>query len=304
MSASIARARLANLADITRFTNSLYGALYTLLGAYLADGTAALGRSESWGAALVVAIVIAYGFVINDYRDVREDSFGKAHRPIPSGRISRDAALRLAWALAALALLVALPLGPTMLLFALGTTALATLYSFGLKGTVLLGNASMATLIAAIPLYGALASGAVPPVIWIVAGLMWLFDFSHEILKTTADWQADAAAGLHTVATVFGVEGALRIFQATALAVLAVAWLPWAVGQAPLIYLLALVPCAILPTLAVVVVLARNSSDATIARALRIMRYMWISNLLPIVLLGKKSGVRSQKCAKRLRSLI
>jgi geranylgeranylglycerol-phosphate geranylgeranyltransferase len=285
MSASIARVQLTNLADITRFTNSLYGAVYTLVGAYLAAGAAALLRPEIWGAALVVAIVIAYGFVINDYRDVREDSIGKAYRPIPSGRISRPTALRLAWLLASVALLVALLLGPTMLLFAMATTALATLYSFGLKGTVLLGNASMATLIAAIPLYGALATGTIPTVVWIVAGLMWLFDFSHEILKTTADWRGDAAAGLRTVATTFGVAGAVRIFQVAALAVLAVAWLPWALGFASLAYLLTLIPCAVLPTLLVVLMLARDHSDTTITQALRIMRYMWISNLLPIVLL-------------------
>jgi 4-hydroxybenzoate polyprenyltransferase len=285
MSVSIARAQLTSLADITRFTNSLYGAVYTLIGAYLAAGVAALAQPEVWGAALVVAIVIAYGFVINDYRDVREDSIGKAHRPIPSGRISRSDARRLAWALALVALLSALPLGTTMLLFAVGTTALATLYSFGLKGTVLLGNASMATLIAAIPLYGALATGSIPAVVWIVAGLMWLFDFSHEILKTTADWRADAAAGLRTVATVFGIVAALRIFQFVALAVLLVAALPWALGVASLAYLLALVPCAVLPMLTVIVMLARDQGDATMARALRIVRYMWISNLLPIVLL-------------------
>jgi hypothetical protein len=35
----------------------------------------------------------------------------------------------------------------------------------------------------------------------------------------------------------------------------------------------------------VVLMLARDHSDTTITQALRIMRYMWISNLLPIVLL-------------------
>jgi hypothetical protein len=32
--------------------------------------------------------------------------------------------------------------------------------------------------------------------------------------------------------------------------------------------------------------LARSTSDATITRALKIMRYMWLSNLIPILILG------------------
>lgn len=282
---SSVRYQVASLAQITRYTNSIYAAAYTLVGAYLAGGVIAIGV-HSLGAALVVALVVAYGFVINDYVDVRVDSHSKPQRPIPSGRIGRGDALRLAAALAGLALALAAALSPALCLFALGTTLLATVYSFALKSTVLWGNACMALLIASIPLYGGLAGGGIPPLVWVVAGLMWLFDFSHEVLKTTADWRGDGRAGLRTVATVFGVAGAVRVFQAAGLLFVAVALLPWLSGMAGAAYLLALLPCAVLPTLAVIIMLARSSDDATITQALKIMRYMWISNLLPILLMS------------------
>jgi geranylgeranylglycerol-phosphate geranylgeranyltransferase len=277
--------QLTSLAQITRWTNSVYAGTYTLIGAFLAGGLPAASSGHALRAALVVGLVVAYGFVINDLRDVLVDSIGKPHRPIPAGRISRRDALWLALALAALALLLAWSLGPSMALFAFGTITLAAVYSYALKSTILVGNACMGLLIGAIPLYGSLSTGRIPLEVWVVAGLMWLFDWSHEILKTTADWQGDGAAGLRTVATAFGVGNAVRIFQLVALFFLAVAMLPLWLGLGGWPYVAALLPCAILPTLAVVIML-RDVSDKTITRALRVMRWMWISNLVPILLLG------------------
>ena len=278
-----ARYHATSIVQITRWTNSVYAGMYTLVGAFLAGDLAAATSWTALRAALVVGLVVAYGFVINDYRDVVVDSIGKPQRPIPAGRMRRRAALTLALVLAGLAL--ALSLGLAMTLFALGTIAVAAIYSYMLKSTVLAGNACMGMLIGAIPLYGGLSTGAVPPQVWVVAGLMWLFDFSHEILKTTADWEGDGAAGLHTVATAFGVRGAVRIFQAAAFIFLLVAMLPIWLGLGGLPYLVALVPCAILPTLAAAGMLGHSQSDAIIARALRVMRLMWITNLVPILLL-------------------
>ncbi len=287
MVASGARTQVVGLFQVTRFTNSLYAGAYTLVGAYLAGGLAAVFQAPApWLAALVVGLVVAYGFVINDYADVEVDALGKPHRPIPAGRLARRDALAFAVVLAGAALAVAAALGPIMALCAAATIAVASLYSFALKGTVLIGNACMGLLIAAIPLYGALAAGGLTPAVWVVAGLMWLFDFSHEVLKTTADHAGDRAAGLSTVATALGVPGAVRVFQLLALLFCAVALLPWPLGIASWAYAAALLPCALLPTLGVVALLARASDDDTIALALRVMRYMWVSNLLPILLLG------------------
>lgn len=287
MVASSMRYHVASLAQITRYTNTIYAGVYTLVGAYTVGGVAALLSLKSWGAAVVVGLVVAYGFVINDYVDVTVDGYSKPQRPIPAGRISRGAALWLGCSMAGAALVLAALLGPSFALFALGTTLVATLYSFMLKSTVLWGNACMACLIASIPLYGGLAGGgAFAPLVWVVAGLMWLFDFSHEILKTTADWHGDGLAGLRTVATVFGVQGAIRIFQVAGTLLIAVALLPWLAGVATWLYLIAILPCAILPTLAVIIMLARRPDDPTITLTLKIMRYMWISNLLPILLIN------------------
>ncbi len=284
--ASNIRYQATNFAQITRFTNTIYAGIYALVGSYLVGGTASIGQLISWQAALVVGLIVAYGFVINDYVDVTVDSYSKPQRPIPSGRISRRTALWFAGGLAIFAFLIALLLGPSFALVALSTIFIATFYSLQLKSTVLWGNACMALLIALIPIYGGMAAGGPTTLIWIVAGLMWLFDFSHEILKTTADWWGDGKAGLRTVATVLGVRGAVRIFQIVAALFIGVALLPWMLGLSNNLYLFAILPCAVLPNLVVILLLARRHDDAMITLTLKIMRMMWISNLVPILLLG------------------
>lgn len=287
MVASSVRAQVGEYIQITRISNSAYAAVYTLVGAYLAGGLPAVAMPTSLAAALVVALVVAYGFVINDYIDVTVDSYSKPQRPLPAGRLARRDALIFGLALVGLALaLAAIRLGVPLALFALGTVGLASVYSLFLKGTVLWGNACMGLLIGSIALFGALAAGALPRRVWLVAGLMWLFDMTHEILKTTVDYAGDGQANLATVATVFGVPGALLVFRGFALAFCLLALLPWVFGAASLTYLVLVLVCAVLPTLGVVWLLAGDGSDAMIARALRIMRYMWVSNLLPIIALG------------------
>ncbi|NTU78949.1 MAG: UbiA family prenyltransferase [Chloroflexales bacterium] len=285
MVASGARTQAAGLFQVTRFTNSLYAGAYTLVGAYLAGGlTGALSASPLL-AAIVVGLVIAFGFVINDYVDVEVDTLAKPYRPIPAGTLARRDALAFAAALAGLAMAAAVLLGPTMALIAAATIGIAALYSFALKATVLVGNACMGLLIATMPLYGALAAGGVTSAVWVVAGLMWLFDFSHEVLKTTADHVGDRAAGLSTVATALGVPGAVRVFQLIALLFCAVALLPWPLGLASWAYAIAMLLCALLPILGIIALLARSTDDATITLALKVMRYLWITSLLPTLLL-------------------
>ncbi|MBP1466308.1 UbiA family prenyltransferase [Candidatus Chloroploca sp. M-50] len=289
MVASGVRQQLIGLFEVTRFTNSLYAGMYTLVGAYLSGGIVALWSGAAWVSAVIVGLVVAFGFVINDMVDVEVDRLAKPHRPLVAGRLSQADARIFALVLASLALGLALVLGWLPMALVATTLALATFYSFVLKGTVLLGNVCMGVLIALIPLFGALAGGGITLAVWVVAGLMFLFDVSHEVLKTTADHEGDRAAGLTTVATYAGVPGAIRIFQLLALLFCLVALLPWPLGLASWAYALALVPCALLPTLFVIVLLLRSTSDETITLSLKIMRYMWITNLLPILLLSSRS---------------
>jgi geranylgeranylglycerol-phosphate geranylgeranyltransferase len=273
------------LLELVRFDRTVAASLYTLLGAYLAADAARLLSSEVARAALVVGLVVAFGFAINDCCDVEVDTLGRPGRPIPSGRVSRRFAIAFAWSLAAAALAVAATLGPWLALYAAGTLALSAAYSFRLKSTLLLGNAAMAVLVSAIPLFGALAAGGATVAVASAALMIFPFVFAQEVLYNIEDEEQDRRAGLKTTATRLGPAGALRVVRWLGAAFVAVAILPWALGLASDPYLFAILICSVLPTIAVLVVLSVRTNDLAIARSVTTTRLIWVSSVLPLVLL-------------------
>ena len=287
MTVLVTRQQALGLVELTRGTSCLYAGAYTLVGAWLAQGIDGLRMPQAWLAALIVVLVAAYGFAINDYLDREVDRIEKPNRPLPAGRITPSIALGFSAVVALVAWLLSWSLGAPAALFTAATIALTGLYSLRLKNTVLIGNAAMATLIASISLFGAFVLGPIPLVVWIIAGLMWLFDCSHEVLKTTADHAGDRQAGLQTIATAWGVRGAVLVCIGFLVSFLGVALLPWGLGLAGWPYLLCLAIGGLLPSLLVIGRLLRDQTMLTITFTLKVMRWMWITNLLPILALGQ-----------------
>ena len=277
--------RILGLAQITRLDSCLMAMLYTLLGVHLAAGPSQILSARALHASFVVLLVVAFGFVVNDYRDVVADGYGKPDRPIPSGRISRTAAGRLAGLLAVCAVVSAWRLGPAMLGIALGTVLLSAVYSYSLKDTLLLGNAAMAGLNATIVLYGALAVGPITAGAWAASVLILLYTFSQEILYAVEDHDGDRRAGLRTTATRLGARAALGLYRACALAFVAAALVPWFLDIGSDRYLYAIATCSVLPTIGVVVMLTIRVDARTIRYAVYLTWYVWFTSIIPIVLL-------------------
>jgi geranylgeranylglycerol-phosphate geranylgeranyltransferase len=273
------------LLELVRFDRTAAAASYTLLGAYLVAEPAQLFSSPVLRAMLVVGFVVAFGFAINDYCDIEVDLRGRPHRPIPSGRISRPVAFVVAWGLAGGALAVAATLGQGLVLFTVGTLLLSTAYSYRLKSTLLLGNAAMAVLVAAIPVFGALAAGQVTGVVLATASMMFPFVFAQEVLYNVEDEQQDRDAGLRTTATQLGRSRALLVFKMLAATFVVFAILPWVRGIGSDAYLYAILPCSVAPTLAVIVLLSLCETEPAIRWSANATRLVWLSSVLPLILL-------------------
>jgi geranylgeranylglycerol-phosphate geranylgeranyltransferase len=270
---------------LVRIDRTLAAMLYVLLGAYLAGGAGVLADSAVVRATIVVGLIVASGFALNDYCDIRVDSIGRPHRPIPSGRVGHAAAGRLAWGLAATALAIAATLGPRMVAVAAGALVLSAAYSLRLKDTLVLGNGAMALLVSAIPVFGALAAGTVTPAVLAAASMTLPYIFAQEVLYNVEDEPADRQVGLRTTATRLGVARALTLFRTFAAIFIALALLPWLLGIARDRYLYAALLCSIVPMLAVIGLLTLRSGENAIRIAVNVTRLIWLSSFIPLVLL-------------------
>ena len=195
------------LYKLARPFNGFSGALAVFLGGYVA-------RTGEWFdvflAAVVTFLITGAGNTWNDYLDVEIDRINKPERPLPSGAVSRRAALVWALSLNAIALIIAAFINPASFAVALLASAILYLYSWKLKSTVLVGNLTVGVISATSVIFGGIAAGNARPSIPL-AIIIFVAITGREILKTLADYEGDLRQRVKTIATAWGRRQA-RIF--------------------------------------------------------------------------------------------
>ncbi len=271
--------------EIMRASRSITAGVYVLLGVYVSgvEGAWTLGRT--WVGCLAAALVVAAAFVYNDVMDEHVDRRARPERPIPSGRLARAGALRLAHALAAAGFVAAWSAHAALLPFIGIYVLLSAWYSRSLKGTVLLGNAAVSVLVASLPVYGGVLAGGVNVKLLMAALMTFFFSLAQEILFTLEDIEGDRAAGLRTTATCLGPAASLRLVRANVGICGLVCLSPWYLGFATPAYAIAVVACTVAPALVITFSLRPDANPARIGNAADRMRSLWITSVLPLVLL-------------------
>jgi geranylgeranylglycerol-phosphate geranylgeranyltransferase len=280
-------ARLVGYLRLVRLSNSLPAGALVLVGAYLAAGWPPSGRA--WLAALAMWCTTAHGYTSNDCFDLAEDSINKPDRPLPAGLVTLRGARRLAFGLAAIALLCSLWLGVGEMIVALLVLGLLSLYNARLKGLPLAGNGLIGLLAGATLITGSVTVygfgwPAIAPVL-APAAVLACFITAREVLKTLEDVAGDRQAGKQTLATWLGPPGTLLLVAL--LAVLAVG-----LGFLPVVYLgyswgyLAVLGFGVhLPLLFTVAYLWRKTTPAHVSRCLALLKASYSAGILALVIL-------------------
>jgi len=200
--------RLLAFIQITRPHNMLAASLSVAAGYWIADGRDA---GAIWPAALITALVTGAGNVINDWYDHDIDRTNKPRRPLPSGRISRQAAIRF-YALLCVVVTVAsfLVLPLTVAVIVVLWQLALYLYAARLKRSFVGGNLLVASITSSAFLAGALLAGR-PGASVVPMAIAFVFVFSRELVKGAEDVEGDREAGVRTVAVVLGVERAVML---------------------------------------------------------------------------------------------
>jgi geranylgeranylglycerol-phosphate geranylgeranyltransferase len=211
------------LYKLARPFNALTGALAVVLGGFVA-GTGDWGKVAL--AAVVTFLVTGAGNSWNDYLDVEIDKINQPQRVLPSGQISRKAAWVLSVVLTVLALIVAAFINLPAFIVAFLASAILYVYSWKLKSTVLMGNATVATISALSVVFGGIAAGHVRPTL-MLAVIVAVAILGREVLKTLADYEGDLRQRVRTVATTWGRRRARIVFYLLAFATGWVMLLPY-----------------------------------------------------------------------------
>jgi geranylgeranylglycerol-phosphate geranylgeranyltransferase len=142
---------------------------------------------------------------VNDYYDYDIDKINEPNRPLPSGQVSKKAALIITCILTIIGVLSAFFISLYCLLFATTAWIIMVSYTTVGKRTGFTGNLLVSACVAAPFLFGSLvAVNTITTNILLFASMAFLSNTGREITKGIVDTQGDKAHQIKTLAVVFG----------------------------------------------------------------------------------------------------
>lgn len=220
---------LQALALVHPFPSALNALLVLGLG-LLAGGEDALVAALGLASAML-ALQFSIG-AFNDYFDVDLDAVAKPEKPIPSGVVSRPAALVVGLVSGLVALFIAATFGGPVLLLALAMLAAGLVYDALLKRGPL-GWACFAIAFPLLPVfawYG--VAGEMPPRPELLLPLAALAGPALQLANGLVDLEGDRRIGVRGLPVVLGRIGSLIVLGAIQAVIHAIAWLTVLTGEA------------------------------------------------------------------------
>ena len=212
-------------------------------------------------ACIVVLMVIGGGNAINDYFDYKIDAINKPNRPIPSGRISLNAAKIYSVTLFVVGTILAFIIGLLPGFIALFTSVVLILYAYDLKKMPLIGNAAVSFFIGLTFVFGAVVVGE--PLLSILGFSPFFITMMREIVKDMEDMEGDKEEGAKTLPILYGLKSSAVIAALFMIFAVVTSPIPYIVGILTVFYLPLLIVGDIIFVVGAVSVLKDQSTENT-----------------------------------------
>lgn len=194
----------AGFFTITRPANAVMAGVAAVVAYFIATGALA---PAALLLLVVVTLITAAGNVINDYFDADIDAVNRADRPVPSGQVSRNAALWYAVALFLSGIAFCLFTNWICIAFAVFNSLLLALYAARLKSMPLVGNIAVSYLSGSMFLFGGAFAGMDGLIHLLpIAAMTFLAMMARELLKDAEDVEGDKVGGAVTLPIMIGVK--------------------------------------------------------------------------------------------------
>ncbi len=183
--------------------------------------------------------ICAFSMVVNDYYDIEVDRVNQPTRPLPSGAISKEGAVRLAGAMLVVGFAASVALlNPGAVLIAGLYALLAWLYDYSAKKYGLAGNLIVASSLAIPFVYGGVVSGGdvLDSLLLFMASTSFLAGVGREVVKAMADVPGDQKRGVRSYASVHGLRAAAALGAAFFLLAVLTSLLPLLLIQVSVFY--------------------------------------------------------------------
>ncbi len=197
--------KLSGLLKLIRPLNCLVMSFAILVGVLLATASSGLQWLNLFFGGVTAFTLTAAAMVVNDYYDYDIDKVNEPQRPIPSGAVSKTAALIETGVLSVIGLAAAYAVSLYCFIFAFAAWVIMATYSTVGKRSGLAGNFLVSACVAAPFLYGSLiATNGIGLNVILFASMAFLSNTGREIAKGIVDVQGDRSYHIKTMAVRFG----------------------------------------------------------------------------------------------------
>lgn len=221
--------------SITRPLNSIMAAFAAWIGTIVA-GAPLYPTNAVLLALLAVFLISSAGMAINDYFDAEIDKVNRPKRPLPSGKISKRAALAYALLLFSLGVGSAYFVNFNALAIAVLAAVLLFAYAAKLKKILMIGHIATSLLVALTFIFGGVAAGNYLPTL-LMAFLAFLSNTAREIYKSVEDILGDKQHNVNSLPVKFGVLKAKLIANIVVIAAVIFSFVPYFLGIFGVLYL-------------------------------------------------------------------
>lgn len=233
--------------ELMRPKNMVLAAITVPLGA-LFGLNASLNEEQLTAVVIQIFSVLAFmgaGNAMNDIKDAAIDAQAHPNRPLPSQRISLEAAKKfvvvlwlISFSLMAVGAYLLMQSDSTwwpLVVIYLAAVALMLTYDLGpeTKTKGLIGNVSISLMVAAVILYGAATVDSITRLSFLVAGVVFFTNLAREIVKDCQDMLADEGER-YTLPMKIGLERARMLAYVFIMGGLVCLYIPY--WQGPFVF--------------------------------------------------------------------
>ncbi|MFQ6677333.1 MAG: geranylgeranylglycerol-phosphate geranylgeranyltransferase [Fidelibacterota bacterium] len=232
---------------------------------------------------ITIGVVVCYNAAANAYNDVKDykaDTVNRPKRPLVTGHVKIKTAMSLAVILFVAGSIFAFGLPMIARVIAIGISMpIMIIYSGSLKGTPLIGNASIALILGLAFIFAGAAFNNIEPMI-IPALLAFGLTFVRELVKDMADIEGDTKAGLNTFPVKFGMRKSGYITITAAFIIGLGSPIPFILGYYGLLYLIILVLGVEIPLAMIVFSFLKSPEIKQAKRFSEVLKFSTIAGLL------------------------
>jgi len=274
--------------QILRFHNLILGAFTVIISGYLLNYPLNLLTIYCM---LIVMIVMAMAYIMNDYIDIKSDKINHPNRPLVNNSLSNKQIIYITSILLIIMIICMMNINYYAIKFLLIIIfPLTIMYNLYFKNAPMIGNLITSILLGSIFIFSEIVLNYSNHILLLPFLLCVTFNFLREMIKDMHDYKGDLSNNSYTAPIYFGKTRMNQIIIIYTFFLMIICLQPYFIFQLDIKFLLLIIIIIEIPLLYSVFLLIKFPKKTTYKYLSDLLKYLCLGGLL-IIMLTKNSNI-------------